>query len=193
MKETLEHLADRAEIQESLCRYARGVDRGDWNLVRSTYHTDAYDQHGEYRGGIDGLIEWLDSRFAGVDNSMHFLGNCLIEFVGPDHAFVETYFVSRRLRPPTDAERSTLQPGDQMCREAWGRYADQFERRNGEWRVAHRIVVLETSSTSVALGGMRSPNSSTTWGCRDKTDASYRSREELFAKAAAVTRHTKPA
>lgn len=185
MNETLQRLADRAEIQDSLCRYARGVDRGDWGMVRSTYHPDAYDQHGEYRGGIDGLIEWLDKRFTGVDNSMHFLGNCLIEFAGPNHAFVETYFVSRRLRPPTEVERPALQPGDQMCREAWGRYADQFERRDGEWRVAHRVVVLETSSTSVALGGVRSSAASTTWGSRDGTDPSHRSRDELFARAAA--------
>ena len=39
--ETLQHLADRVEIQDCLLRYARGVDRGDWGLVRSTYHPDA--------------------------------------------------------------------------------------------------------------------------------------------------------
>lgn len=181
--ETLQRLADRAEIQDCLCRYARGVDRGDWDLVRSTYHLDAHDQHGEYRGDIDGLIAWLDQRFAGVDNSMHFLGNCLIEFAGPDHAFVETYFASRRLRPPTEAERAGLQAGDQLCREAWGRYADQFERRDGEWRVARRVVVIETGYTSVALGGERSAAAPSTWGSRDGSDPIYRSREELFAKA----------
>ena len=184
MNEMLQRLADRAEIQDCLCRYARGVDRGDWDLVRSTYHPDAHDQHGEYRGDIGGLIAWLDKRFAGVDNSMHFLGNCLIEFAGPDHAFVETYFASRRLRPPTDAERANLEPGDQMCREAWGRYADQFERRNGEWRVARRVVVIETGYTSVALGGQRSPAAPSTWGSRDRSDPIYRSRDALFAKAA---------
>ena len=115
---------------------------------------------------------------------MHFLGNCLIEFAGPDHAFVETYFASRRLRPPTDAERASLQPGAQLCREAWGRYADQFERRNGEWRVARRVVVIETGYTSVALGGQRSPAAPSTWGSRDRSDPIYRSRDALFAKAA---------
>src|SRR3954464_7687266 len=88
-------LAERAEIQDCLLLYARGVDRGDWELVRSTYHPDADDAHGEYQGGVDGLIAWLDQRFAGADNSMHFLGNCLIEFAEADFAFVETYFASR--------------------------------------------------------------------------------------------------
>lgn len=181
--ETLQHLADRAEIQDCLSRYARGVDRGDWDLVRSTYHVDAHDQHGDYKGGIDGLITWLDERFAGVDNSMHFLGNCLIEFAGPDHAFVETYFASRRLRPPTEAERASLKPQDQMCREAWGRYADQFERRDGAWRVARRVVVIESSYTSVAIGGQRSPAAAGPWGRRDASDPIYASRAQLLASA----------
>jgi hypothetical protein len=185
-RNTLQRLADRAEIQDCLCRYARGVDRGDLELLRSTYHPDAHDQHGEYRGGVDGLIAWLADRFAGVDNSMHFLGNCLIEFAGRDFAFVETYFASRRLRPPSEAEGARLRPGDMLCREAWGRYLDHFERRQGEWRVAHRVVVLESAYTSVALGGRRVPASPSTWGSRDAGDPVWRSREDLFAKAAAA-------
>src|SRR5579862_8540086 len=73
----LQRLIDQAEIRDVMCRYARGVDRGDWALLRSTYHPDAYDDHVGYKGPVDGLIEWLDERFADVDNSVHFLGNCL--------------------------------------------------------------------------------------------------------------------
>jgi hypothetical protein len=185
MTETMKRLADRAEIQDCLSRYARGVDRGDWDLVRSTYHPGAYDAHGDYKGDVDGLITWLDERFAGVDNSMHLLGNCLIEFAGPDHAFVETYFGSSRLRAPTDAERASLQAKDMMCRDAWGRYADRFERRDGEWRVAHRIVVLERAYTTVAIGGKRA-GTATTWGRRDGADPSYTQRSEVFASVAAA-------
>lgn len=187
MRSTLEDLADRARIQDCLCRYARGVDRGDWELVRSTYHPDAYDAHGDYKGGVDGLLRWLDERFAGVDNSMHVLANCLIEFADRDHAFVETYFGSSRLRPPTQAEAAGLQPGDMVCREAWGRYADRFERREGEWRVAHRIVVIERSCTMVALGGRRSGNVAT-WGRRDPADPSYAQRRAVFDSVAALQR-----
>lgn len=184
--ETLHRLADRAEIQDCLCRYAHGVDRGNWELVRATYHADATDHHGEYRGDIPGLIRWLDERFDGVDNSVHFLGNCLMEFAGRDFAFVETYFASRRLRAPTGAEQAALGPGDLMCREAWGRYLDHFERRDGHWRVASRIVVMETAYASVALGGQRTPASPNTWASRDASDLVHRRREELFAKAAAA-------
>ncbi len=174
---TLKRIVDRAEIYDAMCRYARGVDRGDWELMRSAYHSDAYDEHGDYKGGIDGLIEWLDKRFAGVDNSTHFLGNCLIEFSGPDQALVETYFVSRRLRPPTADENQIAGPQDQMCREGWGRYVDVFERRDGQWRVAHRTVVLEAMSTSLAIGGVRNP--SLRWGNRDQTDLIFQTQKQL--------------
>jgi hypothetical protein len=186
--ERIERMADRAEIQDSLCRYARGVDRGDWDLVRSTYHPDAWDEHGDYRGGMDGFFVWLDKRLAGVDNSMHLLGNCLIEFAGPDFAFVETYFVSRRMVPPDESQRGGLASGAALCREVAGRYVDHFERRDGQWRVSRRIVVTEASSSSVALGGQRTDSRSVTWGRRDGDDPSYRSREELFAKAASTDR-----
>lgn len=174
----LQRLLDKEAIRDALALYARAVDRGDWALLRSTYHADAWDDHGGYQGPIDGLVEWLDQRFAGVDNSMHFLGNCLIEFAGADLALVETYFVSRRLRPPAGDECKTAGPRDAMSREAWGRYVDRFERRDGQWRVAHRTVVLEASSTSLALGGAR--GGATTWGHRDRTDRLYQVHAEIF-------------
>lgn len=182
---TTQQIADRTSISDALCRYARGVDRGDWDILRSAYHPDGYDDHGEYKGGIDGLVEWLNQRFAGVDNSIHFLGNCLIEFAGPDLALVETYFASRRLRAPLAGEREDLGPRDQLCRQAWGRYVDRFERRHGEWRVAHRVVVVDAVFTSVAEGGVRS--GPLTWGMRDKSDSLYAAKEELFVASTGGT------
>lgn len=176
--EKLQRLIDRAEIYDAMCRYARGVDRGDSDLIRSAYHPDAYDEHGDYKGGIDGFIEWLGTLFMNFDNSMHFLGNCLIEFAGPDLALVETSYASRRTRPPVGAECAGLAPNDAICRQAWGRYLDRFERRNGEWRVAKRMVVVDARFTSVAKGGAR--NAPLTWGTRDRSDPYYAVRAEVF-------------
>jgi hypothetical protein len=179
--EALQRLIDRTEIYDVVCRYARGVDRGDWDLLRSTYHPDAYDDHVEYKGNIDGLIEWLKKRFANADNSMHFLGNCLIEFAGPDLALVETYYASRRLRAPVGDECANLAPSDAICRQSWGRYLDRFERRQGQWRVAHRIVVIDSRFTSVAKAGAR--NSPSTWGTRDRSDPFYAARAKVLDDA----------
>lgn len=174
----LRRLTDRAEIYDVICKYARAVDRANWELLRSTYHPDAQDDHVEYKGHVDGLIQWLTERFAGVDNSMHFLGNCFIEFVTPDLAFVETYYESRRLRPPSADERKTLARGDAVCRQSCGRYLDRFERRRDEWRIAERRVVVETRFTSVAMGGER--NDLITWGTRDRSDPLWSMRAEYF-------------
>jgi hypothetical protein len=171
-------LLDRSEIEQALHLYARAVDRSDWGAVRAAYHPDAYDDHGDYRGPVDGLITWLEKRFAAVENGMHFLGNCLVEFCGADLALVETYFVSQRLRPPTAMDGADVGQSDMICRESWGRYVDRFERRDGAWRVAHRTVVLDSAFTFVARGGVRCGPA--VWGRRGLGDHLYAARAEIF-------------
>lgn len=178
---TLERLADRADIYDCMCRYVRGVDRGNDDLMRSAYHADAYDDHVDYKGDVEGFIKWLGHRFAPYVNSMHFIGNCFIEFAGPDLAFVETQYASRRLRAPTAEEASAIGPHDMMMRQSWGRYLDRFERRDGEWRVARRVVIVDDRFTSVAGGGAR--NTPSTWGYRGLSDPMYAFRAEVFADA----------
>jgi len=174
----LQQLLDRSAIQDALARYARAVDRGNWEELWSVYHGDAVDDHVDYRGDVAGLIAWLRDRFTGADNSMHLLGNCLIEFAGPDLALVETYFVSTRLRPPLEEERRELAPGDAIARQSSGRYVDRFERRDGDWRIARRQVVLEARLTSVARGGAR--DGGDYWGSRTGSDPLHAMRAELF-------------
>ena len=45
MEAKLQQLLDEAEIRRVHIRYCRGIDRMDWDLVRSCYHPDAIDQH----------------------------------------------------------------------------------------------------------------------------------------------------
>jgi len=163
-------LIARQEIADAMHRYARGVDRGDWDLVRSAYHPDAFDDHVEFRGGVDALVAWLDERFAGADNSSHFLGSSLVEFADAGTALVETYFISSRLRAP-GAHDARAEQGDAVCRQSWGRYVDRFERRDGAWKVADRRVVLESRFTAIAIGGLRGDEDY--WGRRDGDDAVF--------------------
>ncbi|MEI6002085.1 hypothetical protein H3V53_34635 [Paraburkholderia bengalensis] len=42
-------------------RYCRGIDRIDWDLVRTCYHPDAFDEHGSSGGGrLDGCSPRMD-------------------------------------------------------------------------------------------------------------------------------------
>ena len=43
----LQMLIDEAAIKKVHLRYCRGIDRMDWDLIRSCYHPDAIDDHGE--------------------------------------------------------------------------------------------------------------------------------------------------
>lgn len=178
----LQEILDRIDIQDVMYRYARGVDRGDMQLIRSTYHPDAHDDHVEYKGNVEGLIAWLSERFSQVDNSTHLIGNCLIEFFDSCTALVETYYNSRRIRPPTESEASRMQSNEFVCRQSWGRYVDRFEKREGVWRVAHRVVVLESRFTAVVSDAQRDDFS--TWGQRDQTDPYILMRAELLANLA---------
>lgn len=142
---------DRVAIQDALYRYARGVDRRDWELVRSSYHVNAYDDHGMYKGGIDGFIDYLSSRHQTVDLSLHFLTNSFIEWVGKDAALVETYFISRKLQKPQGGAGSAGTRPDDETEEAeiLGRYVDHFTRRNGEWRIFERVVIYESMRSTL--------------------------------------------
>lgn len=123
---------DRDEIREVLNRYCRGVDRRNWELMRTAFHDDAVDEHGEVNGSADDLVEFTRKRHERVLQSMHAITNVSIVATSGDKAWVECYCTAHQTmsrggdRPPAH-----LSIG---CR-----YVDLFERR-GEWRIARRHV-----------------------------------------------------
>jgi hypothetical protein len=177
MSDALQRLIDKDEIRDLMSRYARGVDRADWDAVRATYHDDAYDDHGDYKGGLDGFIAFAKSRTGGATQVMHFLGECLIEFAGPDVAIAETYFfTAHTLGPEAQRQYGASADGGPVQLSHYGRYADRLERRAGVWRIAHRIVIFET--TRLSLGEV--PPIKPDWAThrRDRTDPIFRLRAE---------------
>ncbi len=136
----LEELEARTAIEDCLKRFARAVDRQDWSLARTLYHEGAFDDHGFFKGPPDALLAHIATLHAHQDHSMHFNTNVLIEFLAKDRAFVETYvLVLQRYR----AGAPNAPAGSEGLRNlASARYLDRFEKRDGEWRVAHRTVVF---------------------------------------------------
>ena len=178
MEHTLQRLIDREEIRDTMARYARGVDRADWDLVRSTYHADAFDDHGDFKGDVDGFIAFAQDRTGSLPQCMHFLGNCLIEFADADTAAVETYFMTAHTLD--EAGRKAYGAGDgsgaaQLS--SFGRYVDRFERRDGAWKVAHRIVIFEATRVQTANMPPLKPD----WAQlrRDQDDPIFALRREL--------------
>ena len=164
-------LLDKQEIYELLCRYCRGIDRLDKELVLSCFHPGATDIHvgvgsnAVHTGSIEEFLdkEW-DSwkRYAG---SQHHLCNHLCEVID-DVALAETYqFSFYWAEPGDDLEFNVVNSN---------RYIDRFERRNSEWRIAHRelyrnFVRRETRPFVF-------PTKANGWprGSQDRSDPAYR-------------------
>ena len=172
MSDGLQKLIDREEIRDLMARYARGVDRDDWDLVREVYHPDAHDDHGDYKGGVDGFIEFGRSRTGGATQCMHFLGNCLISFARKDVAVVETYFFTAHTLGPKAQKEYGTATGGSVQLSSYGRYADRVERRNnGPWRIAKRIVIFEANR--VATNEVPPIKADWAHHKRDKSDPIY--------------------
>ena len=102
-------LADRHYISEPVQLWCRAVDRKDWALVRTVFHSDAYDDHGMFKGGIESLVEWLQGRHPSIAFSMHSLCNLVIEFADAKHALAESYVVAyQQYLPASEADRETV-------------------------------------------------------------------------------------
>lgn len=150
----------RLEIEEVLFRYARGVDRQDWQMVRSAYHPDATDLHGEFSGGIEKLIQFLRQRHVNIEQSLHIISNVLVEPIAEDAALVESYYICyQRLKSAVLMEKAfgrlLLADDETVQLEVVGRYVDRFEKREGAWRIADRKVafdVVRTEATPLAGG-----------------------------------------
>jgi hypothetical protein len=132
----LDELRARLAIEDALKRFMRGIDRMDWALARSTYHDDAVDEHGFFRGAPDAFLAVVARAHERQDHSMHFVSNIQVEFVARRAALVETYvLVFQRFLPGPEAPEG-------VRKIATARYVDRFEEREREWKVAWRTVVF---------------------------------------------------
>jgi hypothetical protein len=157
-------LEDDRQIRNVLYRYCRGVDRMDFELVRSCYWPGARDDHGAFKGTVDEFIDWIARLLPRNDVTTHQLTNILIEGEVDGRAFVETYgMADHQTVGGPDAHNSTI------C----FRYLDRFERREGEWRIADRFCTTEWVRVH-AQSTIFTPDERFERGRRDGSDRVYR-------------------
>lgn len=131
-------LKDRQEILDCIHRYCRGADRFDRAAVRSAYHDDALDDHGEYVGPVEGFIDWAFAYHEAHQlRTLHAVQNHLCEIDG-DTAHAETYFTFTAVNRAVPHQMATT-----------GRYIDRFERRDGRWAIAARICTINSFGAAV--------------------------------------------
>ena len=168
---TIETMLARQDISDCIMRYARGIDRGDEALLLSCYWEDAIEVHGPaYNGPAVPYLKEAAGRMRQNQSVMqHFIGNVHIEFDGSDTAFVETYILTFARFPKDGEEFDTL---------TGARAFDRFEKREGEWRIAHRRAVFDwnrdaPASETWCLGAFDTTHPDMVMGRKAPDDLTY--------------------
>jgi hypothetical protein len=169
MRARLERALATQEIRDVLSRYARGVDRADGDLLKSCYHPDAIEEHGgNYTGNAFEYVDGAVPRIRGMGPMQHLLGTSHIEFEN-DTAWVETYLWTFARFAANGRSTDTF---------TGGRLIDRFERRGGEWKIAHRRTVFDwnrdvPSSEGWCIGLFDPSKPGMHLGRKDSSDLSY--------------------
>ncbi|NQV22698.1 MAG: nuclear transport factor 2 family protein [Rhodospirillales bacterium] len=167
----LDELRARMEITDVLHLYCRAIDRVELDLLADVYHPGAIDEHGVYNGDAEGFVESLKAALAGPTSRFrmmqHSISNIMIERTG-DSAKVQSHFRAYHRREDKSGKWDEA---------LGGRYLDKFERRDGAWKIAHRVCVYDWSRIEPAteqrwweLFGM---DDQFHLGQRDRTDPLY--------------------
>jgi hypothetical protein len=166
MLERLQRLLDRRDIEDALLRYYRGMDRFDEDLMLSAFHPDAIEHHGGTAEGNAWEVSRRLLRVAATFSKahIHFLGNISIDFTGADTAQSEAYFHAVSRIEDDRGRRDYV---------VMGRMLDRFERRDGEWRIAERLLVRDVDRVDPVVE-VAPDTPRTVRGRRDRGDPSYR-------------------
>jgi hypothetical protein len=159
--DAIQQLLDRQAILDCLLRYTRGVDRVDEELIRSAFHEDSIDFHGPtIAGPIDDFFAYWLPKQPTRHRAQHYVTNHSIDLDG-DQAHVESYWICMLKEKGTDS-------GNLIG----GRYVDRFDRRDGEWKIARRVVVHEWKA-AMDFSPMAQFRGDEHWNRRDRSDPSY--------------------
>ncbi len=156
-------IADR-EIRELEYRYCRAIDRRQYDLLRSCYHPDGTDHHGDFYGGVGEFVSHVQRNIVVYERTLHFIGNLQVEVSGAT-ARTEAYVLAlARLARNGDApERDNT---------VALRYIDDLEQRDGEWRIFRRVCVYEWTRTDPVPDGWTFPETFLL-GRPDETDTVF--------------------
>lgn len=161
--------SDRREIAEVVLRYCRGVDRLNFDLVRSAYHPDGIDHHTGFNGTIDEYIDWVSVALQRLSGTMHIIGNQTIELAG-DRAVCETYGQAVHWGEDGEDPRRNFTSGF--------RYVDDMTCVDGRWAIAERWAVREWTRSDA--GRFVAKEGSGPSGRRDAEDPLWQLRSRVL-------------
>ena len=161
----LRDLLAKQACAELVYKVARAIDRCDEALLRAAFHADATDDHGMFTGSALDFITWVLPLLSTMKRTQHCICNVLIEVEG-ERAVGESYFTAYHVAGQGS--------GGDAFTVAAGRYLDRFERRDGVWRIAHRLAAYDWNAQVPSTDGWdRAALGAWTFGARGPADASY--------------------
>jgi ketosteroid isomerase-like protein len=164
----LQELAAKQAIEDQMARYCQAIDRCDPDILISTFHPDAVVDMGVFVGTpaafAEAIIPYLKTTLV---TATHRITNLLITVDG-DRAAAESYMLGYAW----DALTNPASPADIPD---GMRYTDIWEKRNGEWRLSMRRLIMDWNACWPHSGnytdGMYAELKYR--GKRDKTDLAY--------------------
>ncbi|MBB3009811.1 nuclear transport factor 2 family protein [Cupriavidus alkaliphilus] len=129
----MSELECKAAIHALTCRYAQAVDRRDFSKLAALFTADAWLSGPGFRmDGAQAIADGMAS-LGQYSTTQHHVHQQLVEVDG-DTATGETYCVANHLYEQDGVPRKL----------DWGiRYQDRFVRRDGQWRIAARELVVD--------------------------------------------------
>ncbi|MFT4520558.1 MAG: hypothetical protein ACI9JM_002961 [Halioglobus sp.] len=137
MDDRIEQYLAKQDIYELSCKYMRGLDRLDENLMLSVFFEDAWCDYGFTKGPATEFVGFCMEALKSHAANQHMIGNVLIDIQG-DEAFGEVYFNAYHKTPTEDGFEDVI---------IAGRYLDRYEKRDGLWKFAYRSERVDWSRT----------------------------------------------
>ncbi len=133
MDQKLTEMLDCEAIRTCVARLARGEDRRNADLIRACWWPDARFDYGVHGGDFDAYLAWVVPGADAIKDTQHLLGQTHVELHGAT-AKAETHVFSYHRVDMGEGDRDTC---------IGGRYLDSFEKRDGEWRIADRVMLYD--------------------------------------------------
>ena len=137
-------LDDREAIRDIIGAYAHAIDRRRWDMMAQLFHEDATfgfgTVSGDWRGFVDQARAIIDPCLA----TQHQLGQVQFGFETDTICHTETYMTAMHTVPSGYPVAEVFpDKGAPYSAVIAGRYVDRFEKRGGEWRIAHRTGLYD--------------------------------------------------
>ena len=133
-------VADRLAIAETLALYCRGIDRCDAEQLAAVFTPDARIDYGDGTKSPGETIPGLMAGLGAMRLTQHNIGNTVMRISGTT-AKAETNCVALHIIPTPDGDMELV---------VGGRYLDTLEKREGRWRIAERLYVMDWNRTTPA-------------------------------------------